>query len=81
METSISLPDKLFVRAEQYAKEHGLSRNELYAKAVSKYIAKKNKKEKKEIVQKINEFCENVDTSLNPQMREAAKRILSSSEW
>ena len=81
METPVSLPDKLFIRAEEYAKEHGLSRNELYAKAVSEYIRRKNKKNKEQIVRKINEICENIDTSLNPQTRAAAKRILSSSEW
>ena len=81
METAISLPEKLFIRAEEYAKKHGLSRNELYAKAVSEYIRRKSKKERKEIVEKIKEICENIDTSLNPQMRAAAKRILSSSEW
>ena len=81
METPISLPDKLFVRAEEYAKAHGLTINELYAKAVRDYIGRKDKKDKKQIVRKINEICENIDTSLNPQMRAAAKRILSSSEW
>jgi len=61
METPISLPDKLFIRAEESAKEHGLSRNQLYAKAVSAYIMKKNVKDKKQIVRKTNEICENIE--------------------
>ncbi len=81
MNTAISLPNKLFYMAEEYAETHGLTRNELYSTAVSEFIKKGKKREKKEITQRINEICDNVDTSLNPQNRVAAKRILSSSEW
>jgi metal-responsive CopG/Arc/MetJ family transcriptional regulator len=81
METAVSLPEQLFIRAEEYAKKHGLSRNELYVKAVSEYIRKKDKQEEKDIVQTINKMCDNLDTSLDPQMRAASKRTLSSSEW
>lgn len=81
METAVSLPEQLFIRAEEYAKKHGLSRNELYVKAVSEYIRKKDKQEEKDIIQTINKMCDNFDTSLDPQMRAASKRTLSSSEW
>lgn len=67
--------------AEEYADRHGLTRNELYTAAVSEFIKKEKKREKKEITQRINEICDDVDTSLNPQTTIAAKRILLSSEW
>ncbi len=38
MKTAISIPDKLFLAADQYAKTHGFSRSNLYAKAVSQYL-------------------------------------------
>jgi predicted transcriptional regulator len=38
MKTSISIPDELFGRAEQLAKRHGLSRSELYARALSELL-------------------------------------------
>ncbi len=81
MNTAISLPNKLYYVAEEYAEKHGLTRNEVYTTAVSEFIKKREKREKKEITQRINEICDNVDTSFNPQIRVAAKRILSSSEW
>ncbi len=81
MNTAISLPNKLYYVAEEYAEKHGLTRNELYTTADSEFIKKGDKREKKEITQRINEICDNVDTSLNQQIRVAAKRILSSSEW
>jgi metal-responsive CopG/Arc/MetJ family transcriptional regulator len=38
MKTAISLPDNLFRKADQYAKSHGCSRSELFAKAVEQYL-------------------------------------------
>jgi len=79
MKTAISLPNKLFYFAEKYAVKHGLSRSELYATAVSEFIGKKRKE--KDITQRINKICDNIDTSLNPQIKTASKRILTDSEW
>ena len=39
MKTAISIPDHVFEAAEQLAKRLGVSRSELYAKAVSSYIS------------------------------------------
>ncbi len=33
MKTAISIPDKLFVAADNYAKNHGVSRSHLYRKS------------------------------------------------
>ncbi len=38
MKTAISIPDEIFHSADQLAKRHGMSRSELYSKAVSDYI-------------------------------------------
>ncbi len=38
MKTAISIPDKLFQAADQYAKNHGFSRSNLYAKAVAQFL-------------------------------------------
>lgn len=42
MKTAISLPDKLFQEADQFANRAGLSRSELYATAVAEYLARRN---------------------------------------
>jgi len=81
MKIAISLPNKLFYQAEKYAEKHGLTMNKLYATAISEFIKNEKKIEKNEITQRINEICDNIDTSLNPQIMIAAKRILSGSEW
>ncbi|HLN48847.1 MAG TPA: hypothetical protein VK251_05010 [Steroidobacteraceae bacterium] len=38
MKTAISIPDAIFDEAERVAKRRGLSRSELYAKAVDQYV-------------------------------------------
>ena len=39
MKTAISIPDKLFLAADQFAHEHGFSRSQLFAEAVAQYLA------------------------------------------
>lgn len=38
MKTAISIPDAIFQEAECVAKRRGMSRSELYAKAVDEYV-------------------------------------------
>ncbi len=38
MKTAISIPDKIFSAADQYAKAHGFSRSSLYAKAIAQFL-------------------------------------------
>jgi len=38
MKTAISIPDKLFHAADQFAKSHGFSRSQLFALAVTQYL-------------------------------------------
>lgn len=42
MKTAISLPDELFEAAERVARRLGVSRSELYQKALSKFIESQN---------------------------------------
>jgi hypothetical protein len=39
MKTAVSLPDPLFRRAEKAAKRLGISRSELYARALGEFLA------------------------------------------
>ena len=42
MKTAISIPDSVFQGADALAKQLGISRSELYAKAVAEYLARHN---------------------------------------
>lgn len=41
MKTAISIPDTVFNEAEELATQLGLSRSQLYAKAVADYVARR----------------------------------------
>jgi len=52
MKTAISIPDSLFKQAEETAKRLGMSRSELYARAVKTFLAAHRKEN---ITQQLNE--------------------------
>lgn len=52
MKTAISLPDLVFEEAEALANQLGLSRNELYTKALQAYVRRHNRDQ---ILSKLNQ--------------------------
>ena len=53
MKTAISLPDPVFEEAEALAKQLGVSRSELYTKALKAYLQKYNREQ---ILHKLNQI-------------------------
>ncbi len=61
MKTAISIPDKLFIDAEITAKQLGLARSQLYAKAITEFIEHYNKDM---ITEKLNLFYTNEQSDI-----------------
>lgn len=78
MKTAISIPDTLFEAAEKLARQRKISRSELYATALAEFLSKHDRHR---IQQQIDEVAAEVDTSLDPAMREAQARLLSKDRW
>ena len=78
MKTAISLPDELFALADDFAKQHGLSRSELYVTALRKYIEAQRHDN---LTERINRACEDLDTSLPTKMARVARERLLASAW
>jgi len=78
MKTAISIPDDLFKGGEAYARELGISRSELYARALSRLLKEKRAAEIKD---KINEVCEKVDTRLDPFITHLHTLTLPPEKW
>jgi predicted transcriptional regulator len=77
MKTAISIEDELFRRAEEAAKELGLSRSALYSQAVEEFIRTHMPNE---ITKKYNEVF--ADTSnLDTETDRIAFDVLSKAEW
>ncbi len=78
MKTAISLPDDLFVLADEYATTLGLSRSELYATALHEFIASR---QRDDLTEQINAACANLATSLPEDMATITRQKLLEAEW
>ncbi|KPV44702.1 hypothetical protein SE17_44185 [Kouleothrix aurantiaca] len=63
MKTAISLPDPLFHEAEQFAQARGLSRSELYARALELYLQAHRQQD---ITEALNHLYSDEPSTLDP---------------
>jgi metal-responsive CopG/Arc/MetJ family transcriptional regulator len=63
MKTAISLPDPVFEEAESLAQQLGLSRSQLYTKALQAYLRKYNRDR---ILEKLNQVYSQESSDLDP---------------
>ncbi|AOY80856.1 hypothetical protein BJP36_13980 [Moorena producens JHB] len=78
MKTAISLPDSVFEEAEALAQQMGLSRSELYLKALKAYLKRYNRDQ---ILQKLNEVYSKESSELDPVMAKIQFMSLPNEEW
>jgi metal-responsive CopG/Arc/MetJ family transcriptional regulator len=78
MKTAISIPDPLFEAAEQYAQEKGLSRSELYAKAIQHFL---DTFRHQDVTETLNSIYGEEESLLDPGYIAAQGQILSKEEW
>lgn len=78
MKTAISLPDDLFESADALADRLGMSRSQLYARAVEEYLAKHRDQD---VTARLNDVFSDQDSGLDPELRRAQSRTLRSTEW
>lgn len=78
MKTAISVPDAIFKKAERLARRLKKSRSQLYSEAVAEYV---RRHDPDAITAQMNQVCENLDTSPEPFVASASRRILEQSEW
>lgn len=78
MKTAISVSDDVFELSEKLAKKLKISRSAVFAMGVKK-LAEEHDEEK--IIAQINKVCEEVDTSLDPAIRQYQNRMLRKEKW
>lgn len=67
MKTAISLPDELFEAADQLAEKLGVSRSQLYARALSDYVAQH---QQGDVTDRLNAIYSQTDARLDPVLQE-----------
>jgi metal-responsive CopG/Arc/MetJ family transcriptional regulator len=79
MKTAVSLPDRVYHEAERYAKRTRKSRSQLYAEALSEYLARHAPDE---VTEGMNVVIDQLgDAGPDPFVTRAARRVLTSVEW
>ncbi len=78
MKTAISLPDDLFSQADEFARQRGLSRSELYATALRAYL---DTHRHDDLTERINRACAELDTTLPHDIAHMTRRTLREVEW
>jgi metal-responsive CopG/Arc/MetJ family transcriptional regulator len=79
MKTAVSLPDDVFRAAERHAKRTRKSRSQLYAEAVSEYLARHAPDE---VTEDMNAILDRMgETAADSFVAAAAKRTLRKVDW
>ena len=78
MKTAISLPDPVFEEAEALAKQLGVSRSELYTKALRAYLSKHNHER---ILSKLNQVYSDESSEADPILTKMQLLSLPSEDW
>lgn len=78
MKTAISLPDALFKSGDTLAKRLGVSRSELYARALADFVAKHKASQ---YTQRLNAVYADEASRLDPVAVAAQLRMLTHESW
>ncbi len=78
MKTAISLPDALFKSGDSLARRLGVSRSELYARALAEFVAKHKASQ---LTQRFNAVYADEESRLDPALDAAQLRTLARESW
>lgn len=78
MKTAISLPDSVFEQAEAIAQQLGISRSELYTKALQGYLQRYNRDQN---LLKLNQVYASESSELDPVMAKMQFTSLPNEDW
>lgn len=78
MKTAVSVPDLLFEAADRFARRLGLSRSELYSKALQEYLCSHREEG---ITEALDRIYETEDSSLDPVLASIQAFSLPKGEW
>jgi metal-responsive CopG/Arc/MetJ family transcriptional regulator len=79
MKTAVSLPDDVFAEAEGVAKKAGISRSELYARAIRSYLAATRDDR---ITEQLNEFYDSFEQKSDDFLQRAAEiELMRPDSW
>jgi len=78
MKTTVSIPDDVFAEAERLACRMGMSRNQLYSRALAEYVARHAPDR---VTEAMDRVCAKLGQPTDSFVSTASRRILARSDW
>lgn len=78
MKTAVSIPDDVFEQADALARRAGRSRSEVYARALSEYVARHSPDR---VTEAMDRVLDEIDEPQDKFASRAARRTLERTEW
>jgi len=78
MKTAVSIPDDVFEDAERLARRLKTSRSQLYARAVTEFVARHDEDH---VTSAMNQAIDEIGESIDSFVRETTRRSLQRVEW
>jgi metal-responsive CopG/Arc/MetJ family transcriptional regulator len=78
MKTAVSIPDKLFSEADNLAKSMGISRSELYQKAIDQFL---HDNRFTGVTEKLNALYSGLESKLDDEVSEMQFHTINSEDW
>lgn len=78
MKTAVSIPDDLFADVERLVGRYGVSRSQLYSRALAEFVARHDLET---VCDEINRVVDSIEGDQVPFTRKAAGKILRNTEW
>jgi len=79
VKTAVSIPDRIYEAAEQYARRRRIPRSRVYAEALARFMAEQESDQ--DLTAELNRVCQEVDTGLDEFGKAASRRGLARSDW
>ena len=79
MKTAISIPDPIFKTADRLARRLGISRSELYVRAISSYVEKHKNENVAELLNDV--YGDISEQSLETSFKKAQMKSVGQEEW
>lgn len=78
MKTAVSIPDKLFRKADALARRLGKSRSQVYREALAEWVARR---EPDAVTVALDEAVEELGVGIDTWTAEAGRAVLERTEW
>jgi len=77
MKTAVSIPDPIFTAADRLARRLGISRSELYARALERELSDESDEA---ITAQLDSLFVDLDSTVDPLVASAQRRVVASEE-